>query len=207
MGRLVHTGLSSSLAAHVLHYPPLERMCCLLVLNLVSSTLKRLRVEPEDREVTQRSSNVTFIAVSHVRGRDGWIEILSLFSNKLASVHCSLCLAPSQHRRPTTIPATVRQHRGLPPMTGHQPSHPQTKRQSFIVETVELIGRGTTARLTTTTAAPGRRHPPAYARCRCTCCSSQSTFLQMTSTVKSIAGTKAQKGLLHGKLLCFCTRQ
>jgi hypothetical protein len=144
MGRLVHTGLGSSLAAHVLHYPP----------------LKRLRVEPEDREVPQRSSNVTFIAVSHVRGRDGWIEILSLFSNKLASVHCSLRLAPSQHRRPTTIPATARQHRGLPPTTGHQPSHPQTKRQSFIVETVDRNGRGTTARRTTTTAAPGRSHPP-----------------------------------------------
>ena len=83
-----------------------------------------------------------------------WIETLSLFSNKLASVHCSLRLAPSQHRRPTTIPATAQQHRGLPPTTGHQPSHPQTKRQSFIVETVERSGRGTTARRTTTRSAP-----------------------------------------------------
>ena len=35
------------------------------------SLLKKLCVEPEDREVPERSSNVSFIAVSHVRGKDG----------------------------------------------------------------------------------------------------------------------------------------
>jgi hypothetical protein len=33
--------------------------------------VKKLWVEPEDREVPERSSNVSFLAVSHVRGKDG----------------------------------------------------------------------------------------------------------------------------------------
>jgi hypothetical protein len=32
---------------------------------------EKRRVEPEDRQVPERSNNVSFIAVSHVRGRDG----------------------------------------------------------------------------------------------------------------------------------------
>ena len=40
------------------------------LLNL-PTWVKKLWVETEDREVPERSSNVSFIAVSHVRGIDG----------------------------------------------------------------------------------------------------------------------------------------
>jgi hypothetical protein len=72
--------------------------------------------------------------------------------------------APSHHSRPTSTPATARLRRGLPPTKGHPLSHPPTKRQPVIVGAVERGGRGTTARRTTTRAAPGRSHPRTYAR-------------------------------------------
>ena len=94
--------------------------------------------------------------------------------------------APSQHKRPTTTPATARLRSGLPPSTGHPPSHPPTKQQPVIVGAVDLGWRGTTARQTTTRAAPGRSPPPTCTRWLCTSCSSQCTFLQMTYTAVNL---------------------
>jgi hypothetical protein len=97
--------------------------------------------------------------------------------------------APSQHKRPTTTPATARLRSGLPPSPGHPPSHPPTKQQPVIVGAVDLGWRGTTTRQTTTRAAPGRSPPPTYTRWLCTSCSSQTsqcTFLQMTYTAVNL---------------------
>jgi hypothetical protein len=65
----------------------------------------------------------------------------------------------------------------VPSTTGHQPSHPPTTRQPVIVCVVELGWRGTTARQTTTRAAPGRSPPTTYARWSCTCCRECELFI------------------------------
>jgi hypothetical protein len=59
------------------------------LLRVRAHNLKKQWVEPEDREVPNRSSNEPLLMCRTYVGELEWIERLYLFSNKLASVHCS----------------------------------------------------------------------------------------------------------------------
>ena len=78
--------------------------------------------------------------------------------------------ALNQHRRPTTTPATARLCRGLPPTTEHPPSHPPTKRHTWM----PLSGRQqTTCSSSSTSSSPSFPQPASsspYSVCnrRCT---------------------------------------
>ena len=64
--------------------------------------------------------------------------------------------ALNQHRRPTTTPATARLCRGLPPTTGHLPSHPPTKQHTWM----PLSGRQqTTCSSSSTSSSPSFPQP------------------------------------------------
>jgi hypothetical protein len=65
---------------------------------------RRWALGGDDHAHPERSSNVSFIAVSHERGRDGMDrETFSLLSDKLASVHCSLFLVRCSLTRTTSF--------------------------------------------------------------------------------------------------------